>query len=80
MLFWDFLIAFFVALALVALFAAAFRRPGPWVAEEGPAWVGLLVLFTILFLASWAGGTWIGHVGPTLYGVYWLPFLAVGLI
>lgn len=36
--------------------------------------------FIILFLATWAGGVWITPIGQPLWGVYWLPYLLVGLI
>ena len=39
-----------------------------------------LMFFFLLFLASWAGGVWLFPVGPPLWGVYWLPFVAVGAI
>ncbi len=38
------------------------------------------IFFLIVFLGAWAGGVWLGPVGPTLLGVYWLAFFAVGLI
>lgn len=28
----------------------------------------------------WAGGSYIGPVGPPLFGVYWLGFLLVGIV
>jgi hypothetical protein len=27
----------------------------------------------------WAGGVWVTPVGPPIFGVYWLPFLLIGL-
>lgn len=38
------------------------------------------LFFLIVFLGAWAGGAWLSPVGPTLLGVYWLAFFAVGLI
>ncbi len=38
------------------------------------------LFFLIVFLGAWAGGIWLGPVGPTLLGVYWLAFFAVGLV
>jgi hypothetical protein len=32
----------------------------------------------ITFLASWAGSLWLGPMGPSIRGVYWLPSLLVG--
>ena len=42
-------------------------------------WSGLIFLFLILLLPIWAGGVWVGPMGPALFGVYALPFLFVGL-
>ena len=33
----------------------------------------------VIFLFSWGGGVWVTPVGPTGYGVSWLPFLFMGL-
>jgi hypothetical protein len=38
------------------------------------------LFFLIVFLGAWAGGVWLSPIGPTLLGVYWLAFFAVGLI
>jgi hypothetical protein len=38
-------------------------------------WFFLIVLF-----ASWAGGVWVRPAGPVLWGVYWVPFVIVGLL
>jgi hypothetical protein len=40
----------------------------------------VIVFFLLVFLSAWAGGIWITPVGPTILGVYWLSFFAVGLI
>jgi cytochrome c biogenesis protein ResB len=34
----------------------------------------------VIFLATWGGGLWLRPYGPTLYGVYWFPFLVVALV
>ncbi len=72
MIFFEFMTALIVALALLAIFGLGWRRYGPW--------ESFLVFFVIIFLAAWAGGLWIGPVGPVFYGVYWLPFLLFGLL
>lgn len=36
----------------------------------------VLVLF---FVAIWAGGLWLTPVGPSMIGVYWMPFLFVAI-
>ncbi len=38
------------------------------------------IFFLVVFLGAWAGGIWLSPVGPTLLGVYWLSFFAVGLV
>ena len=61
-----------IAALLTAVFAAGFRRR---------EWdVGLLYFFLILFLATWAGGLWVGAYGPLLWGVPWMTFLLVGVL
>lgn len=65
------LLAFVVASAFGILLAAALRRSGPWAAP----WAAFLVIF----LFVWAGGVWVTPIGPSLYHVYWVPFLLMGL-
>jgi len=72
MFFLDMVFALVIALLFTAIFTAGFRSRGPW----GAWWVFLLVLF----LATWAGGIWITPFGPPMFGVYWLPFVFVGLV
>ncbi len=72
MFFIDILFALAVALLLTALFDRGFRNRGPW--------TSLWVFFLLIFLASWAGGLWVTPVGPPLFGIYWLPFVFVGII
>jgi peptidoglycan/LPS O-acetylase OafA/YrhL len=40
----------------------------------------MIVFFLVVFLAAWAGGIWITPAGPKFLGIYWLSFLAVGII
>jgi hypothetical protein len=61
-----------VAFILSALFVLASWKRG---LRRGLFW-----LFLILFLATWAGGVWIKPFGPVLWGIHWLPFLAVGAV
>jgi hypothetical protein len=72
MFFLDILVALLVGVVLTALFALVFGNVGPWQTW----WLFLL----IVFLAAWAGGAWVTPFGPTLFEVYWLPFLLVGLL
>jgi len=69
---YNILFALGIGLALTAIFAGLFRRSGPWASN--------LVFFAIIFLAAWAGGVWIAPIGPTLFGVYWIPYLIFGLM
>jgi hypothetical protein len=71
-MFWkDLITALIISLGLSAIFIAGFRKKGPW--------DNFLVFFAIIFLTSWAGGIWISPLGPPIGGVYWLPFLIIGL-
>ena len=73
----DFLYALFVAILLAAVLIGllGWRRPA---SSSAPA--DILFLFVILFLLVWAGGIWIEPFGPAMWGGYWLPFVAVGVI
>lgn len=71
------LVAFFVALFL-SLLLIPVRRPRTAQAKTSTA-VGVLFLFFILFLGTWAGGLWITPFGSPWLGVYWMPFLVAGL-
>lgn len=77
MLFVELLFAFLVALVLALLLIPLTSSHRP---REGKAGAGVvLFLFLILFFATWAGGLWLTPIGPPLWGVYWLPFVLVGL-
>lgn len=71
------LVAFFVALFL-SLLLIPLRRPQTTQAKTSTA-VGVLFLFFILFLGTWAGGLWITPFGSPWLGVYWMPFLVAGI-
>lgn len=64
--------SFTIALALSLLFAAIIRRGGQ---RSGFFW-----FFLLIFLGTWAIGTWARPFGPALWGVDWLPFLIAGMI
>ncbi len=72
------LIAFLVAL-FMSLLLIPFRRPRSAQAKASTA-VGVLFLFFILFLGTWAGGLWITPFGSAWLGVYWMPFVVTGLV
>jgi hypothetical protein len=68
----TFLFSLVIALIFTLVFGIKYRRLGPWVRVE--------TFFVILFLSTWALGLLITPFGPVSYGVYWLPFLLIGLI
>ncbi len=71
--FWtDVFLSVVIATILTAAFALAYRQKGPW--------VSLPIFFSVVMLATWAGGIWITPVGPKIYGVPWVPFVIVGVI
>ena len=68
----ELLVSLALALLLTGLYMLVARGSGRR--------TGLVWLFLIIFLATWAGGTWVRPFGPTLWGVNWLTFLLVGLV
>jgi hypothetical protein len=47
--------------------------------EENTGIMTFAFLFVALFLPIWAGGIWLGPMGPAILGMYVLPFLLIGL-
>lgn len=72
MFFLDLIIALIIALILSTIFVFGFRRRGPW--------PNFFFFFIIIFLATWAGGLWLTPIGPSIGGVFLLPFLLVGAV
>jgi hypothetical protein len=72
MIAWELLSALIVALILSSSFALYIRRRGP---RKGFFW-----FFLLIFLATWAVGVWIRPFGPSLQGIYWMPFLIIGML
>lgn len=66
------LLAILISLLLTGIFIWGFRKRGPW--------NSFLIFFVVVALGAWAGGIWFSALGPTLWGVHWLPFFIVGLI
>lgn len=64
------IISAIVAVILSLIFVVIFQRRLSWTAT--------LWFLIITFLASWAGSLWLGPMGPSTRGVYWLPPLLVG--
>ena len=72
----DVTFALVIAVVVAAIFTWGLGRPGPW---------GSFVLFVVLlFLATWAIGSWVEPIGPSFWGVAWVPWvlgaLLVGLL
>jgi hypothetical protein len=72
MFFIDLLFALVVALVVSSVFAFGFRRRG--------IWPRFWLLFLVILLFTWAGGIWIHPIGPTIKGVFWVPFLLIALL
>jgi hypothetical protein len=68
----EFFVALLIALLASVPFGFALRRRIP---RRGFFW-----FFLILFLATWAGGMWIGPFGPSFRGIFWLPFVLVAVL
>jgi len=68
----EVMVALAVSMLLTAVLAASLpaRR----------LWRGWLIFFGLVLLAAWAGGVWLPPVGPSFLGVYWMPFLFIGLV
>jgi hypothetical protein len=62
-----------LALILAMVLGYGFSRRGP-----GPAG-GMLFLFLIIFMFTWAIGVWIEPIGPVNWGVPWINYLLVAL-
>jgi hypothetical protein len=72
MILWDIVFAVGISLVFTVIFAGLFRRRGPW--------SNVFVFLAVIFLASWTGGVWLAPIGPSLYGVYWVPFVILGFL
>jgi hypothetical protein len=77
MLIADFILAFIIAaiISAVLAFGLGWERPG-----RAGLWPSFLFIFFILLVVTWAGGVWVTPFGTPVWGVYWLPFVVVGLI
>ena len=71
MVFPEIFVSLIISVCLTCLYLLLTRRDGRR--------TGLIWLFLILFLATWAGGLWIRPFGPTLWGIRWLTYLLAGL-
>ena len=72
MVFAEIVLALLLGVLFALLFGALFGS------REGIP--GFVMLFLVFFLFAWAGGLWLGPLGPAIIGVYWLPGLVVTLL
>jgi hypothetical protein len=72
MLLADLVVALVIGLVVTAVFIMIFRARA-----NAP---GVLVVFLLFFLFSWAGGLWLAPFGPPVFGAYWLPGLIVTVL
>ena len=72
MIFQEFAVSFIIAVLFTGLYVLLTRGH---VRRTGLIW-----LFLIIFLTTWAGGIWLRPFGPMLWGVHFLTFLLAGLI
>jgi cytochrome bd-type quinol oxidase subunit 2 len=72
MIFAELVFALAIALFLTLIYTAVVRRV--------KSKLRILVFFSLVFLAAWAGGIWITPAGPKFLGIYWLSFLVIGLL
>ena len=68
------LFSFFFAIVLSSVLIYGFRRsvPGPW--------NGIPMTFLLIFMFTWAIGSWIEPIGPDYWGVYWLGYLLIAVL
>jgi cytochrome c oxidase assembly factor CtaG len=66
------LLSLFIALLFTLVFTVLFGRRGPW--------ASVAIFFLVLFLATLGIGRYIRYMGPAAFGIYWLPFLLIGLL
>jgi hypothetical protein len=64
--------ALVIAVTLSYLFALNLKHRGR---RSGFFW-----FFLIIFMITWAGGTWLMPFGPSMRGLQWLPFAVAGLL
>jgi hypothetical protein len=68
----EFFVSFIIAVFLSGLYVLLTRGDNRR--------TGLIWLFLIIFLTTWAGGIWLRPFGPMLWGVHFLTFLLAGLV
>jgi hypothetical protein len=73
----TFFVEFFLSVCIALTLTLAFTKYKRLSRRE--PWASFVFLFTVLLLATWAGGLWLGRFGPTIWNVCWLPFGLTGL-
>ena len=68
----EILVSLIIAVLMTGLYLLVTRR-----AERR---TGLIWLFLLIFLVTWAGGAWLRPMGPALLGIHCLSFLMVGAL
>lgn len=68
------IISALLALVFSVLLFYGFRRRIPDITN------GLLFLFIIIFMFTWAVGAWLTPVGPSAWGVSWLGYLLIAVL
>lgn len=68
----ELLLTLAIALILSGLFS--------WLLRRGRPRYGFPIFFAMIFLITLAGGLWLRPFGPLHWGVYWLPFMVIGII
>lgn len=66
----------FFALAIAIILSLLFS----WLLRRGGPRFGFPLFFLAIFLITLAGGLWFRPLGPLGWGIYWLPFILVGLL
>lgn len=73
-MFYPIIISFVFAILFAILLPSLFRRNGP-----GPL-RGMVFYFLIIFLFTWAIGSWVTPIGPVAFNTSWLAYLAIAFL
>ncbi|MCE5328038.1 MAG: hypothetical protein LLG01_16650 [Planctomycetaceae bacterium] len=74
MFMWEILLSSLLAAILSMLLTLVLGRRGP-----GPL-MGFIFFYIMLFLATWAGGLWLGRIRPGEWQVNWLGYVLVSVV
>ncbi len=73
-MFYPIIISFVFALLFAILLPSIFRRHGP-----GPL-RGIVLYFLIIFLFTWAIGSWLTPLGPVAFNTSWTGYLVIAFL